>query len=107
MVYIPLVRAQEVLRQKRFLEHTDGKRIAIYEIVIWELPTSGAYPEGVKYRVWLSEEGKTLFGIDNHKPKGHHLHLKGVELPYVYRGIDGLRKDAEKLIKQEGFIYES
>ena len=100
------MRAQEVFRQKRYLEHQDGDRIAIYEIVIWKVPTSIAYPNGVKYRVWLSEDGQTIFGIDNHKPKGHHLHVGKVEMPYVYRGVDELRSDAGKLIRQEGFIYE-
>lgn len=100
------MRAQEVFRQKRYLEHRDGDRIAIFEIVIWQVPSSNAYPTGVKYRIWLSAEGQTIFGIDNHKPKGHHLHVGNVEMPYVYRGVDELRSDAAKLIRQEGFIYE-
>jgi len=100
------VRAREIFRQKRYLEHQDGKRIAIFEIVIWQVPSSFEYPTGVKYRIWLSEDSQTIFGIDNHKPKGHHLHVGDVEMPYVYRGVDKLRKDAAKLIRQEGFIYE-
>jgi hypothetical protein len=100
------VRALEIFRQKLFLEHTGNLRIAIYEIVIWRVPESKEFPEGIKYRVWLSEGGRTIFGIDNHRPKGHHIHLNSVEIPYLYRGIDELKHDAAKLIKQEGFIYE-
>ena len=51
-------------------------------------------------------KGQTLFGLDNHKPKGPHLHVRDVEVGYVFRGLDSLRKDIIAMIKKEGFIYE-
>ncbi|MGK5085833.1 DUF6516 family protein [Bdellovibrionota bacterium FG-1] len=89
------------------MNHKDGIRQAIFEIVIWEVPSSTHYPTGVKYRAWLSEGGVTLFGFDNHKPKGPHLHIQGREVGYVYRGLSPLREDIEAIIRQEGFIYEA
>jgi len=88
------------------LKHKSGSRLAIFEIIIWKVPVSRDYQDGLKYRAWLSENGQTLFGLDNHKPKGPHLHVRDVEVGYVFRGLDSLREDIIALIKKEGFIYE-
>lgn len=106
MVYLPLVKAEEIYRQKIILNHKDKKRLAIYEIVIWKVQANKDYPNGVKYRAWISENNKTLFGFDNHKPKGPHLHIGENEVGYVYRGLDALRADIAAMIQKEGFIYE-
>jgi predicted transcriptional regulator len=78
--------------------------MAIFEIVIWQVPRTSNYPDGIKYRAWVSEDGKTLFGFDNHKPKGPHLHIGDHEVGYVFRGIAALRFDIEAMIKK-GRIY--
>ena len=80
--------------------------MAIFEMVIWQIPVSAAYPQGLKYRAWFSEDGATVFGFDNHKPKGPHLHIGDTEVGYVFRGIDELKRDVIAMIKKEGFIYE-
>jgi hypothetical protein len=74
--------------------------------VVWKVPATKDYPNGVKYRAWFSEGGKTVFGFDNHKPKGPHLHVGEVELGYVFRGFDALRDDIVAMIRREGFVYE-
>ncbi len=101
------MKATEILQQKIVLKHENGVRLATFEIVIWQVPVSRDYPEGVKYRAWLSENGETHFGFDNHKPKGPHLHIGEIEIGYVYRGIRALRADIEAMIRKEGFIYEN
>ena len=78
--------------------------MAIFETVTWKIPKSKDYPEGIKYRAWVSEDGETVFGFDNHKPKGPHLHIGDQEVGYVFRGMDALRADIEAMIKKEGFI---
>ena len=98
------MKAVEIFRQKLVLNHEDGKRFAIFEMVIWKIPKTKDYPEGIKYRAWVSEEGETVFGFDNHKPKGPHLHIGETEVGYVFRGMDALRADIEAMIKKEGFI---
>ena len=100
------MKAVEIFRQKLVLNHEDSNRFAIYEIVIWKVPTNKDYPSGIKYRAWVSENGETLFGFDNHKPKGPHLHIGKTEIGYVFRGMDALRADIGAMIKKEGFIYE-
>lgn len=74
--------------------------------MIWKIAVNKHYPEGIKYRAWISETGETLFGFDNHKPKGPHLHIGETEVGYVFRGMDALRADIGAMIKKEGFIYE-
>lgn len=100
------MKAAEIFHQKQVLKHRDGKRLAIFEIIIWKIPGSKNFPDGLKYRAWLSEEGNTLFGLDNHKPKGPHLHVREVEVGYMFRGLDSLRQDIIAMIEKEGFIYE-
>jgi hypothetical protein len=74
--------------------------------VIFKIPCSANYPEGIKYRAWLSEGGETIFGFDNHKPKGPHLHVGTKEIGYVYRGLEELKADVIAMIRKAGFIYE-
>jgi len=100
------VKAVEIFRQKLVLNHEDSNRFAIFEIMIWKIAVNKHYPEGIKYRAWISETGETLFGFDNHKPKGPHLHIGETEVGYVFRGMDALRADIGAMIKKEGFIYE-
>jgi hypothetical protein len=100
------MKATEVFRQKLVLKHRDDTRLAIFEVAIWRVPTTTAYPEGIKYRAWLSEGGRTVFGFDNHKPKAPHLHIGDQEIGYVFRGIAALKQDVIAMILQEGFIYE-
>lgn len=100
------MKAMEIFHQKQVLKHKDGKRLAIFEIIIWKIQVSRDYPDGIKYRAWLSEAGVSLFGFDNHKPKGPHLHIREVEIGYVFRSLDSLHQDIVAMIEKEGFVYE-
>lgn len=100
------MKATEIFRQKIVLKHEDKSRLAIFEMVIWAVPVSQHYSEGIKYRAWLSEHGKTVFGFDNHQPKGPHLHIGEMEVGYVFRGIEALKKDVIAMIRKAGFNYE-
>ena len=88
------------------VRHTSEDRLAIFEVIVRQVPRSQVYPDGVKYRAWLSEGGMTLFGFDNHSPKGPHLHVREIEVGYVFRGLDALREDIVAMIRKEGFTYE-
>ena len=98
--------ASKIFHQKVTLEHKNGKRLAIFEIIVWRIPKSKDFPEGLKYRAWLSETCKTILGFDNHKPKGPHLHIGDSEIGYLFRGIEELLRDIRVMIEKEGFIYE-
>lgn len=81
-------------------------RLALFEMIVWKISKSIHYPDGIKYRAWLSENGETIFGFDNHRPKGPHLHIGDREVGYLFRGYDELLKDIRKMIEKEGFKYE-
>ena len=101
------MKARLEFQQKIILKHVEGARLAIFEMVIWQIPKTQSYPEGIKYHAWLSENGETIFGFDNHKPKGPHLHIGNKEIGYVFRGISALHADVIAMIQKEGFIYEN
>ena len=44
-----------------------------------------------------------LVGVDNHKPKGPHLHLGKEERPFPYTDDDQLLKDFWELVRKAGF----
>jgi hypothetical protein len=92
--------AAQILQQKVVLEHQDGITLGIFEFVVWGVPKTKEYREGIKYRAWLSVDGETIFGFDNQKPKGPHLHIGQEEVGYVYRGLVQLREDILAMIEK-------
>ena len=100
------MKAQKLFHQKVVLKHKSSTRLAIFEVAIWRVPVNRSYPDGIKYRAWLSEAGKTIFGFDNHQPKGPHLYIGEREVGYIFRGMSALREDILAMILEEGFLYE-
>ena len=100
------MKAELLFHQKIVLRHHVQNELGIFEVIVWRVPKSRTYPDGVKYRAWLSMNGATIFGFDNHKPKGPHLHIGEKEMDYVYRGLAQLRVDILALIDGAGFYYE-
>ena len=86
------------LRPKGYLE----------EIVIWKIPVSTEFPEGVKYRLALVHptEQRVAVLFANHKPKGHHQYLKnGQEIRYDFISLEQLNRDfrsaVSKILEEE------
>jgi hypothetical protein len=48
-------------------------------------------------------QGQVLVGIDNHQPKGPHLHLDQEEIPFRYTDDEQLLKDFWDLVRKAGF----
>jgi len=64
------------------------------QAVIWEVPQPvPPCSHGYKYRVVYIVDGVRVVGYDNERGKGDHKHLRGVELPYEFAGIDRLMAD--------------
>jgi hypothetical protein len=57
----------------------------ILEMKIYEVRRSAHYRDGVRYRMILMDPstGRRVL-MDNHYPKGPHLHLDSLEIPYDY-----------------------
>ena len=97
------MKAEPFLREKRILVHRSSGELAIAELKIWRVPKSKEYPRGVKFSLFLVSNGQVLVGIDNHRPKGPHLHLGGQELPYLFQNEQDLVSDFWDLARKAGF----
>ena len=102
-LYNHIVKAEPIFREKRLLLKPATGEAAVAELKIWRVPRSKDYPEGRKFSLFLVAGGEVLFGFDNHKPKGPHLHLGSRELPYLYRGEASLIADFWDLARKAGF----
>ncbi len=97
------MKAEPFLREKRILVHSGTGELAIAELKIWKVSTSKDYPRGTKFSLFLVSGGQVLVGLDNHKPKGPHLHLGNQELPYLFRNEADLILDFWDLARKAGF----
>jgi hypothetical protein len=100
------VKAKIKFHRKLTLVHDKTIEVAIAELKVIEVPESAYYPDGLKFSMFLvlKESGQVLVGLDNHKPKGPHLHLYGDEVPYEFKSTDQLVEDFWRLVRKEGFI---
>jgi hypothetical protein len=97
------MKAELLFHEKRILHNKATDQLAVAELRIWKIPKSKAYPKGIKYALFLVESGKVLVGMDNHKPKGPHLHLGSREVPYDYVDEKRLLEDFWDLARKAGF----
>lgn len=97
------MKATLLFHEKRILENGISGDLAIAELKVWQIPKSKDYPAGRKFSLFLVASGKVLIGIDNHKPKGPHLHLGAEEVPYGYSTDDQLISDFWDMVRKAGF----
>ena len=77
--------------------------MALAEVKLWKVGKSAHYPTGIKFSLFLVSGGKTVVGIDNHKPKGPHLHLGNREFPFEYSTHERLLADFWDLVRKAGY----
>ena len=92
-----------MLSEKRLLLNPTTGDAGIVELKIWEVPRSRDYPSGRKFSLFLVVAGDVVIGMDNHKPKGPHLHFGGKEFPYLYRNEAALLTDFWNFVRKAGF----
>jgi hypothetical protein len=82
--------AELVLPQKLIDEEGN-----ILEMSVWRVPKTLKTPDGVRYRLAYVPSGEEEPAVlyDNHHPKGHHRHFRGIEAPYEFQGVDRLIED--------------
>ncbi|MBI2066401.1 MAG: hypothetical protein HYT77_00105 [Deltaproteobacteria bacterium] len=71
----------------------------VLEMEIHKVGLSKKYPHGIKYGLVLADlkSGKKIL-MDNHHPKGPHVHLDSQEIAYEFSGEEKLIKDFKTLI---------
>jgi hypothetical protein len=71
----------------------------VVEVSIHEVGKSERYPDGIKYGLICNDLRTGEFVLlDNHHPKGHHMHINGVEETYRYVDDDQLVADFQRLV---------
>jgi len=72
----------------------------ILELNIHEVQKSEKYADGYKYRL-ICQDLYTGYRVlmDNHFPKGHHIHLDEKETIYIWKGEEVLIEDFKKLVR--------
>lgn len=72
----------------------------VKEVVIWQVPKSTHYPQGIRYRLVIADPvwKKVLLLFDNHAPKGPHWHdKKGQEHIYKFISVERLIEEFKKM----------
>ncbi|MCY4524492.1 MAG: hypothetical protein OXB84_07125 [Halobacteriovoraceae bacterium] len=77
------------------------RRHYVLEQKIYAIGSDKRFPDGIKYRLVLidSRTGNKVL-MDNHHPKGHHVHLGEVQIPYEYKDEIKLIEDFKQFVFQ-------
>lgn len=86
------------MRHEKFIVR---KRYLI-EITVHEVESSERYMDGLKWGlICVDTVSKKRVLMDNHHPKGPHIHVDDLELPYEFDGdLDRLVTDFRRLITE-------
>ena len=102
-ITIDRMKATQIFHEKRIVESRLTDELAIVELKIWKIPKSRHYQLGRRFSLFLVVEGRAVLGIDNHSPKGPHLHLGAEEMVYDYQDDQNLLEDFWGLVRKAGF----
>jgi len=58
----------------------ESKGLFVRELIIWEVPLSNGFPQGLKYRFVLIHKGERVLGYDNKFGEGNHKHFRGKKI---------------------------
>lgn len=77
------------------------RRRYVVEISVHQVPKSEKYKDGLKWGLICVDRisGRRIL-MDNHHPKGPHLHVGDEELKYEFDGLDKLILDFRRLIAE-------
>ena len=80
-----------LLRREKYVD-ADGDLV---ELVLWQVPRSAEYPDGVRYRLGFLPAGTKRPAVlyDNQHPKGHHRHCGDMQTTYTFSTVDQLLAD--------------
>ena len=71
----------------------------IVELEILEIGDPVRYPDGIRYAMLCVDNlTKDRVLMDNHHPKGPHVHLNSIETPYAFSSVSTLMTDFKRLV---------
>ncbi len=89
-------KAQLIFTEKYFVN-----KDVLIEIKIWQIPPDDwkRYPDRIKYKMLcLNTKTGRAFLMDNHSPKGHHVHFGDMEKNYNFENVEKLFIDFQLFI---------
>ena len=86
-----------LVRHEKFIV----RRRLVIEISVHQIDRSERYRDGLKWGLICVDQtsGRRVL-MDNHHPKGPHIHVDDEELPYEFESLDKLVADFRKLINE-------
>lgn len=86
-----------LVRHEKFIV----RRRYVVEISVHQVAKSDRYSDGLKWGLICVDQvtGRRVL-MDNHHPKGPHIHVDKDELPYDFRGLDQLVTDFRRLVNE-------
>ena len=86
-----------MVRHEKFIV----RRRYVVEITVHEVTRNPRYRDGLKWGLICVDRvtGKRIL-MDNHHPKGPHIHVDDDELPYEFTNIDQLVHDFRRLVTE-------
>ena len=85
----------KLIRHEKFVV----RRRYIIEISVPQMHRSERYSDGLKWGlICIDQSSGRKVLMDNHHPKGPHIHIDDDELPYDFQSLDQLVSDFRRLI---------
>lgn len=86
----------------RYYTKNKAQNRYVVELSIYEVGKSTKYPDGIKYGL-ICKDLKTgeFVLLDNHHPKGPHVHINDREFSYEYVDDEKLIEDFQMFVLQE------
>jgi hypothetical protein len=77
------------------------RRRYVVEVTVHEVSRTPRYRDGLKWGLICVDRvtGKRVL-MDNHHPKGPHIHVDDDELPYEFTNLDQLVHDFRRLVTE-------
>lgn len=86
-----------LIRHEKFIV----RRRYVVEISVHQVSRSDRYQDGLKWSlICVDRVGGKRVLMDNHHPKGAHLHIDHDEVPYKFKGLDQLVDDFRRLVTE-------
>ncbi len=83
----------------RFHEKYQIKNRYLVEIELYEVDNKKRYPHGVRYGlICIDLKTKKKVLMDNHHPKGDHIHIEDEEIPYIFQSPEKIIEDFKILV---------
>lgn len=92
--YTNIVKAKLLYQHKAEIQYR-----YLVELILHQVGKSKHYPDGLKYSlICFDKKTESRVLMDNHHPKGHHVHIDNSQLSYSFTNSDKLFEDFKRIV---------